>query len=188
MAEGLIVLEKIDEGVAQYKALGELLIDYLHAQGEESNDEIADILIKVCDCIIRYEPNNVIAREWLVDTYISRKDEKTALNILRELLGFLQKEDNLEKLVANLRKVVTMDPEDFRCRKILADTLLRQSKKSAAINEYMQLGLATYDKNDMRRAKEGVRSDPGNRPLQPDCQTKTCGNFSSSEYSGACCG
>ena len=158
LAEGLIVLEKIDEGVAQYKALGELLIDYLKAQDEDSNDEIADILINVCECIIRYEPNNIIAREWLVDTYITRKDEKTALNILRELLGFLQKEDNLEKLVANLRKVVTMDPEDFRCRKILADTLLRQGKRSAAISEYMQLGLATYDKNDMRRAKEAFEA------------------------------
>jgi tetratricopeptide (TPR) repeat protein len=156
LAKGLIGLEKIPEGVAQYKELGAVLINLVLEN--PTNMEISDILVSVCESIIRYEQNNIIAREWLVDTYIARKDEKTALNILRELLGLLQKEENSMKLIANLRKVVGMDPEDFRSRKMLADAYLAQGKRAAAINEYMQLGVKTYEKSDMRRAKEAFEA------------------------------
>lgn len=51
-----------------------------------------------------------------------------------------------------------MDSEDFHSRKVLADTLLKQKKRNAAINEYMQLGVKSFEKNDIRRAKEAFDS------------------------------
>ena len=156
LAEGLLELEKTEQGVAQYKELGNLLIEYITQTN--ADEEIFDLLISVCEYIIEYEPNNITAREWMVDTYIVRQDEKTALDILRELLGLLQKEQNLPKLVDNLCKVVKMDRDDLRSRKLLADTLLKQGKRSSATHEYMQLGLIAYERNEMRRSREAFES------------------------------
>lgn len=159
IAKGLIELGKIEDGVAQYKELGNLLVSYIHSDiMPQIIDEICTTLISLCETIIQYEPNNITAREWLVDTYVSRKDRSTALNILRNLLVLLQKEQNLPALVTNLRKIVDMDQEDFNSLKLLADTLLKAGDRTSAVQEYMQLGLRTYEKTDMRRAKEAFEA------------------------------
>lgn len=161
IAKGLIEAGQIDEGVQEYKKLGQLLINriIIRSPGDmESIDAACDLLIQICESMIQFEPNNIIAREWLVDACLIQKDEKNALNILRELLGLLQNEQNLEGLVKNLRKIVKMDPEDFQSRKRLADTLLRLEKPKEAIAEYTDLGNFSYEKNDMRRSREAFES------------------------------
>lgn len=159
IAKGMIELGKTAEGVVQYKELGQLLVKYINSEAAEMDiDQACDILMQVCEAIILFESDNIIAREWLVDACIFQKDEESAIQILRELLSLLQKKDDLPVLVTNLQKIVVMAPEDFASRKLLADTLLRLNESNAAINEYMQLGLATYEKNDMRKAREAFEA------------------------------
>ena len=152
IAKGLVELGR-PEGVSQYKELGTLLSEHLKS-GTTSAEDICTTLIQVCETIIQFEAQNIQAREWLVDSYIFRKEKNTAITILRELLTLLQKEQNLPGLVSNLQKITQMDPEDFASRKLLADTLQRMQQKNSAIQEYMQLGLMTYERNDMRRSRE----------------------------------
>lgn len=167
IAKGFSESGKHDQALQQYKDLGRLLIDYVRSQNSPiPMEEATANLIQVCETIVQFEANSIEAREWLVDVYIAMKQEKTALGILRDLLNLLQKDQDLNRLVSNLQKGVSMDPEDFNSRRLLADTLQRLSQKSAAIQEYMQLGLLTFQKNDMRRSREAfeaiINIDPFN--------------------------
>ncbi len=158
LAKGYIEISKIPEGIEQYKQLGNLLHSKIVGKKAKDVQDLIDILLNVCECIICYDINNIDAREWQVDTYIALDDSKTALNILREIKFLLQKESNFDKFVLILKRIVSMDSEDFHSRKVLADTLLKQKKRNAAINEYMQLGVKSFEKNDIRRAKEAFDS------------------------------
>ncbi|NUM34946.1 MAG: DUF4388 domain-containing protein [Candidatus Brocadiae bacterium] len=158
LAKGYIELNKIPEGIERYKTLGALLHSQIVGKKSKDVQDLIDILLNVCECIICYDMNNIDAREWQVDTYIALDDSKTALNILREIKFLLQKESNFDKFILILKRIVSMDSEDFHSRKVLADTLLKQKKRNAAINEYMQLGVKSFEKNDIRRAKEAFDS------------------------------
>lgn len=160
LAKGYIVLGKNTEGLRQYKILGQILNQFIQGAKHDptatgSLGTVAPILIDVANTILNYEPDNIVIREWQADTYIAIGDEKNALNILRTLLLILQKDEALlGRLESTLRKIIVLDPDDFKSRKLLADSLLRQKKRNNAIQEYMQLGMRCLQKNDPRRARE----------------------------------
>ncbi|HPY73789.1 MAG: DUF4388 domain-containing protein [Planctomycetes bacterium] len=157
LAKELVEFGNINEGLEQYKKLGKYLYTYIHSDNPNM-EEILNLFIDVCGSITQYEPDSILAREWLVEIYIILQDHATALEILRELLEVVQKGNNLEQLVLILQKIIELDANDFKSRKMLADTLLRQNKKTQAIQEYMCLGIKNYEKNDMRRAREAFDS------------------------------
>ncbi len=175
LAHGYMEFGKIQEGVKQYKELGNILNNTIQTAFKNNQmyniGTIPEILIDVCEAILTYDPNDITAREWLADTYIATNNEKNALNILRELLGFLQKDELSEQLVVALRKVIRLDVDDFRSRKLLADTLLRQKKLKAAINEYMELGVRC-EKTDLRRAGEAFDAIIGIDPFNLTARQK----------------
>jgi tetratricopeptide (TPR) repeat protein len=159
IAKGLGEAGKNQEALQQYKDLGALLVEYVRTQNAPiTMEEASSNLIHVCETIIQFEQHSIEAREWLVDVYIAMKQEKTALNILRDLLNLLQKEQDLRRLVNNLQKAVAMDSEEFNNRRLLADTLQKLEQKVPAIQEYLQLGLLTYQHNDMRRSREAFEA------------------------------
>ena len=157
LAKELVEFGNINEGLEQYKKLGKYLYTYIHSDNPNM-EEILNLFIDVCGSITQYEPDSILAREWLVEIYIILQDHATALEILLRTLRGSSKGNNLEQLVLILQKIIELDANDFKSRKMLADTLLRQNKKTQAIQEYMCLGIKNYEKNDMRRAREAFDS------------------------------
>ncbi len=163
LGDSLIESGEQEEGLNEYKKLGELLYQKIQ-QGQTQLE--SKNLIAVCKCIIQYEPKSIEARNWLVDAYRFSKENHKALLILKELIALLIGKRDLEGLVENFRKLEDLDPGDFSNRKKLSETLLLLGKKSEAIIEYVKLGLETYEKNDMRKARESfedlLKLDPFN--------------------------
>ncbi|WP_372366735.1 DUF4388 domain-containing protein [Candidatus Uabimicrobium sp. HlEnr_7] len=157
LGDGLIKLNKHNEAVDQYKNLGKSIFSEMKdAKGNERGSE--DALIEVCKWIIKYEPESIIARDWLCEAYVHKKKIEEAIKSLKENIELLKKSDNKDSLVTRLRKLIKLDPDDFNNRKLLSSILFQMERRSESIAELIDLGTHFYDRSDLRKAREAFES------------------------------
>lgn len=136
LANTYLLMGHHEEGVAEYKRLG----DILRASGLIKEAFGFKYLIGVCERIIEFEPTNLSAREWLADVYIYQQDYKKAREILLELLEFLRGAEKPAPLVSVLQKLTQIEPENRVYHRMLADTYQRLEHYAEACQEYIRVG------------------------------------------------
>ena len=136
LAKTYLLMGNHEEGVAEYKRLG----DILRQSGLITNTFGFEYLINVCEKIIEFEPTNLSAREWLADVYIYRQDYEKAKMVLLELLDFLQGGEKSEALVSVLQKLVQIEPENRDYHRMLAQTYHHLDRFLEATQELVCVG------------------------------------------------
>lgn len=157
LGDSLIKLGKHEEAVEQYKNLGKsIFVEMQNKSSVQKGSEEA--LIEVCKWILNYEPESIIARDWLCEAYTCKKQIPQALQALKENAEFLKKADKKEELAERLKKIISLDPNDFERHKLLSSVLFQMERRSEAISELMDLGLHSYKKGDLRKSREAFES------------------------------
>jgi tetratricopeptide (TPR) repeat protein len=136
LANTYLLMGKHEEGVAEYKRLG----DILRMSGLIQSSFGFTYLIKVCEKIIQFEPKNLSAREWLADVYLTRKEYDKAEVVLFELLEFLKDGKEPRELVTVLQKLVQIEPENREFHKKLANAYKSVEHLDDAAQELIIVG------------------------------------------------
>ena len=134
--------------VTQFKALAELL----SSTGTLANSINWNFLINVYENIVSIESKNCAAREWLADAYIRSNQKEKALKHLKaivEILDFQEKDAYM--LIATLKKIVDLEPNDLNPRISLSQIYLTIEDNDSAIEEWKSVGLMAIvqDKFDL---------------------------------------
>lgn len=137
-----------DSAVKQFKALAELL----SSTGTLANSINWNFLINVYENIVSIESKNYTAREWLADAYIRNNQKEKALNHLRAIIEILDlREEDAYMLIATLKKIIELEPNELKNRLSLAEVYLLIDDKESAIEEWKSIGLMAIvqDKFDL---------------------------------------
>ena len=117
LASTYLLIDKQDEGLKEYKLLGDILLS-----GGFIKDSFGyNYLITVCKKIIEFEPFNLTAKEWLADVYIYRKNYKQSKILLLEILEYLESEEKNNIMVSILQKLVYIEPKNYSFHRKLAE-------------------------------------------------------------------
>jgi len=133
-----------NKAVACYKALA----DTLTSSGVLEDSINWQFLINVYENIVAIDPTHIMAREWLVDAYISKKDEEKALENLTGLLEALGEEGDPQKRIEALKKFIELKPEDYRSRRVLARLYKKTNLHEDAISEFGEMAHLAVEKGD----------------------------------------
>lgn len=154
LANTFLLMGNHEEGVLEYKRLG----DILYVSGLIKEKFGFTFLINVCEKILQFEPTNLSAREWLADAYLFHREFAKAKKHLIELLEFLQGEDQPEALLSVLQKLVGIDPENRNYHRMLAQIYHRLEQVEEAAEELITIGdLAIKDGSTF--LQEGKREE-----------------------------
>jgi tetratricopeptide (TPR) repeat protein len=157
LAKTYLLMGYHEEGVAEYKRLG----DILRQSGLIKDTFGFNYLINICEKIIEFEPTNLSAREWLADVYIYRQDYEKAKNVLLELMDFLQGSEKPQALVSVLQKLVQIEPQNRQYHRMLADIYHRLKDAEKACQELICIGeLASEEGSNFA---QGGQKDPAER-------------------------
>ncbi|MHC4598363.1 MAG: tetratricopeptide repeat protein, partial [Planctomycetota bacterium] len=166
LASALTKVGRTSEAVKRYKTLA----DILTSSGVLENSINWQFLINVYEHLVAIEPDNFLAREWLADAYVSKKDIPTAVKNLRELLGALSQEVDPTKLLSPLKKLVDLVPEDLEARGKLAEALSGSGDREEAIGEFAELANLAFSQSKLDLALDSFEkaialdpTDPGTR-------------------------
>ena len=156
LAKTYLLMGRHEEGVAEYKRLG----DILRQSGLIKDAFGFNYLISVCEKIIEFEPTNLSAREWLADVYIYRKDYEKAKIVLLELMDFLQGSEKPTALVSVLQKLSQIDPQSRYYHRLLAETYHRLRYSDEACHELICVGeLAVEEGNSMAQESQQAKAN-----------------------------
>ncbi|MCI0342525.1 MAG: tetratricopeptide repeat protein [Planctomycetales bacterium] len=160
LAGALTQLGRTDEAVRQYKGLADLL----SSSGVLQNSVNWQFLINVYEQIVSIEPNNPMAREWLADAYIAKKERDKAIAHLNELVRIHDEKHEMPALVAALRRVVELGPDYFRARRRLASALADLGDRGGAVRELRAFGETARSRGEAEIARgallDAVALDP----------------------------
>ena len=160
LAGALTKMGRTQEAVQRYKTLA----DILTSSGVLENSINWQFLINVYEHLVAIEPGNLLAREWLADAYLSKRDEKKAVENLRALIDNFNEKDPPEQKIGPLRKLVDLVPADLDAREQLADTLQRGGENEEAISEFAELGNIAFDQKNLdlsqRAFQKAIELDP----------------------------
>jgi len=160
MAQALTKIGRTGEAVQRYKVLA----DILTSSGVLDDSINWQFLINVYEHLVAIEPGNVLAREWLADAYISKKNIPKAVENLRALMdNFTPRTEPREK-IRPLKKLVDLVPGDLNVREVLAYALKDAGDQEEAIGEFAELANlaleAGYDDLALKAFGEAVGMDP----------------------------
>ncbi|MHC4778676.1 MAG: tetratricopeptide repeat protein [Planctomycetota bacterium] len=163
LAQALTKVGRTGEAVKRYKVLA----DILTTSGVLENSINWQFLINVYEHLVAIEPGNLLAREWLADAYVSKKDFPTAIKNLRELLNALSDETDPQKLISPLRKLVDLVPDDLEARDRLGGALSGAGEKEEAISEFAELANLAFEKQDVDLAMSSFEKAISLDPTDP---------------------
>jgi tetratricopeptide (TPR) repeat protein len=115
-------MSRTDEAVGEYHKMAAVLA----RTGVIAESAKLPFVLRINRRIAELDPANTSAREWLAETYASRKDQKNSLACFDELAGIHERAKNGRKLAATLRRVVELFPKDLAHRERLADCYLAE--------------------------------------------------------------
>lgn len=134
------------EAAERYKALADML---------RSTDLAGSInwafLIKIYEQLIEIEPENLVARKWLADTYVDRKETGKALVHYRAMVEILDEDPADDRLPECLDRVIHLDPDDLGARRRRAEVYAAREALEAALAEYLELS-----RRAMARGNKGI--------------------------------
>ena len=120
LAECLIQMGRTDEAVGEYNKMAAVL----SRTGVIAESARLPFELKINKRIAELDPKNVAAREWLAETYATRKDEANSLACFDQLAAIHEGAGDRRRLLATLRRVVELFPRDLVRRERLADCYL----------------------------------------------------------------
>ncbi len=163
MASALQRMGKLEEAVQRYKMLADML------SSSELRDTINwQFLIRIYEKIVEIEKDNIIAREWLADTYIKRNNLDRALHHLQAVVDVLRGRPQHDSLKTALRKILGLQALDFEARELLAEILKSRGEKAEAITEYVALAWVAMTEGDGEVAQTALASAARLDPLSPE--------------------
>lgn len=149
-ALGLVLgeLERQAESMEQYYEMGK----QIYAIGEVSQEH-SEYLAFAAKSIIKNDPDDLLARQWLAEAYMVQKENAKATEQLKEIL---ERSDENKKdfalLVDTLKNLVTLEPENFDMRFKLAETYIKIKREREAVQEYFELGVRAAESENIEKA------------------------------------
>jgi tetratricopeptide (TPR) repeat protein len=161
MAECLIQLERIDEAVAEYTKLADILM----RTGVFDESINLPFVLKVHRRVAELDPVNTSSREWLAESYARRGDRDGAVTQFDELLSIYQDEGRHDRLIATLQRIADLFPDVLNYREWLAECYLaEEGGQGKARNELKALLRAAWQQEDfetgVRTAERLLTMDP----------------------------
>jgi tetratricopeptide (TPR) repeat protein len=151
MAECLIQLKRIDEAVAEYTRLA----DILTRTGVFDGAVNLPFVLKVHRRVAELDPSNTSSREWLAESYAQQGSRERAIAEFDELLAIYQGAGNHDKLVATLQRIAGLFPDVLNYREWLAECYLEtDGEQERAKPELQALLRAAWQQEDF---ETGVR-------------------------------
>ncbi len=151
MAETLIQLERIDEAVAEYTKLADILM----RTGVFDGSVNLPFVLKVHRRVAELDSSNTSSREWLADSFAKQGDKEQAIAEFDELLAIYQADGNREKLVYTLQRIADLFPDVLNYREWLAECYLEdKGGREKAKPELQALLRAAWQQEDF---ETGVR-------------------------------
>ncbi|MCX7766644.1 MAG: tetratricopeptide repeat protein, partial [Candidatus Sumerlaeia bacterium] len=126
----LYLQNKIPEmAVRQYLELAQILL----------NRNQFDPALQAIDKVIALDPNNITARELLLEISIQQKNLDTARKVVNELVGILVAQRRTEKAISILQQALKTFTEEVNFREQLAQFLEKINRTIDAIVEWRKL-------------------------------------------------
>lgn len=151
MAECLIQLERIDEAVAEYTKLADILM----RTGVFDANVNLPFVLKVHRRVAELDPSNTSSREWLAESFAKQGDREQAIAEFDELLAIYQSAENRDKLVSTLQRIADLFPDVLNYREWLAECYLEsEGGHEKAKPELQALLRAAWQQEDF---ETGVR-------------------------------
>ena len=166
LASTLTTLGRTSEAVNRYKALA----DMLSQSGVLESSINWSFLITVYEEIVKIEPNNRVAREWLGDAYKSKGDPTRALPHYNELVRVLADADDHAGLLATLRKILQIEPENWTARRRLAEVHVTLKDRSSAVRELRVVGRQARDRGEHATARQALLDATAIDPYDAEAQ------------------
>jgi tetratricopeptide (TPR) repeat protein len=164
LAQCLAQLGSTDDAVREYRRLA----DTLYKSGLIANSINWSFLFKVYESIVEIEPASTPAWEWLAKAYAENGQTDLAISRYLGMAKSLQPKDEGTKppvtIVAPLRKVVELNPENTEVRRQLANALRALDKVPEAVRELHDLAQVHVAHGNSPAAidalDEGLHADP----------------------------
>jgi tetratricopeptide (TPR) repeat protein len=151
MAECLIQLERIDEAVAEYTKLADILM----RTGVFDAAINVPFVLKVHRRVAELDPGNTSSREWLAESFAKQGNRDQAISEFDELMSIHQSAENRQGLVATLQRVADLFPDVLHYREWLAECYLEEEGgRDKAKPEFQELLRAAWQQEDF---ETGVR-------------------------------
>ncbi|MEQ8167513.1 MAG: VIT domain-containing protein [Candidatus Eremiobacterota bacterium] len=146
-----------------YELLDLYLKRGLLANFTEKSLNLADIYISnnsleqaeiVCNRIIKLEPENIKAREKLIEIYISMGNIDEARDTCFFLSRICLMINEPEKFFEFIKKGIELDPDNLDARLEMAIMNVKQGRIKEGIDQYKELGKAYWEKGELIKASE----------------------------------
>jgi tetratricopeptide (TPR) repeat protein len=166
LAEVLERMGRVKEAIEHYKVMGKMI------GGVESLQDmkLAEHMVFVSKKIIEKEPNDLIARKWLAETYLAQREQEKATEQFREILNRIDEKQNLNLLVDTLKSLVSLHPKDLENRFKLAEIYLKMKREREAIQEYFAVGVTAAEMGKAGQALDAfdrlLSFDPSNYAIR----------------------
>jgi tetratricopeptide (TPR) repeat protein len=145
LAECLIKMGRADEAVAEYNKMAGVL----SRTGVIAESARMPFELRINRRIAELDTNNVASREWLAETYATRKDQKNSLACFDQLAAIHRRAKDGRKLAAVLRRTVELFPKELTYREQLADCYLAEHDgQERAKTELAALCQAAWEQQD----------------------------------------
>jgi len=184
-----ISIENMDEKIREYEILlksrpedidvyYELLNLYakrgILSKFKEISLKLADLYIRsnsseqaeiVCNRIIKLEPENIQAREKLIEIYISIGNNDKAIDACFSLSRICSMVNQPEKSFEFIKRGIELDPDNLDARLEMAIMSVKQGRIKEGIDQYKELGMAYWEKCELLKAADTYKRVT---VLQPD--------------------
>ena len=161
LADCLVKLERTKEAVAEYQRLTEIL----SRTGLIDEGDVPPFFLQVHHKLVELDPDNPSPREWLAETYAAADNTEAALTEFDGLADLYTRVKNVPKVIATLRRVVELFPEQLLFRERLANLYLgEKGTPEKARTELAALCQAAEELEDYevgtRAAEKLIEIDP----------------------------
>ncbi len=146
-----------------YELLDLYLKRGLLANFTEKSLNLADIYISnnsleqaeiVCNRIIKLEPENIKAREKLIEIYLSMGNIDKAIDTCFFLSRICSMLNQPEKSFEFIKKGIELDPDNLDARLEMAIMNVKQGRIKEGIDQYKELGKAYWEKGELIKASD----------------------------------
>ncbi len=151
LAQTLHALARTDEAVKRYKQLADML-----SSTEMGGSINWQFLIRTYENIAEIEVDNILAKEWLVRTYLEQGKQAEALKHLQGIVAVLRGQPANDSLKGALLKLVELRPGDLSIRKMLADVHQKRGERDRAVTELITLAELALTINKVPQAQQAL--------------------------------
>lgn len=132
LASTLSKTGRIDEAVQEYKKMAEML----SKSGVIRNSANWEFLITTYEKIVDLEPDNYLARKWLAEAYLEKKDREKSIMHLQDIIGIYRHRESLAQTIEPLSLLVQICPDQFHYFEELAQAYSATGQREKASETY----------------------------------------------------